>query len=102
MGHHHHHHPITFKDEGVLSKKSPNSKNILGWSPIQQANKITRWGRQDQGNGGVHHDQEEGYKQPKSFKSESGSVPQDFKEVSHLEQKIHFLVRNRSNTIPWA
>ena len=42
--------------------------------PTQQAKKIPG-GQQDEGHEVVHHDQGEGYQQPKSFKSGSGSVP---------------------------
>ena len=55
--------------------------------------------QQDQENEVVHHYQGEGYQQPKSFWSGSVSVPQGFKEVSHLGPKFHILFRNRSNII---
>ena len=55
----------------------------------------------DQGHEAVHHVQGEGYQHPKSFKS-GNSVPQGVKEVSQLGPKFLILVKNRSNTIPWA
>ena len=73
----------------------------LGDPPFPQPKKLPG-GQQDQGHEVVHHDQGEGYQQPKSFGNGSGSVSQGVKEVSHLGPKFHILVRSRSNTISWA
>ena len=37
-----------------------------------------------------------------TFRGGNGSVPQGVKELSKLGPRSHILVRNRSNTIPWA
>ena len=50
----------------------------MSWDdPLKQAKKKLPGRQQDQGHEVVHHDQGEGYQQPKSYRSWSGSVPWD-------------------------
>ena len=71
--------------------------------PHPTSQKKLAGGQQDEGHEVVHHDQGEGYQQPKSFRCGSGSVPQGVKEVLHLGPIFHILlIKNRSNTISLA
>ena len=62
--------------------------------PTHQAKKLPG-GQEDYGYEAVLHDQGEAYQQPKLVKWECP-------KVSPVLPKSHILVRNSSNTIPWA